>query len=76
MTGEKNIEKKLGVWGIDEVVGNDDKLHASDYYCIDCYKKRKKIPAEAFWPMIDPDIPYAPYCRPCIDRNNMKIIMS
>jgi hypothetical protein len=75
MSGKKNIEKKLGMWGFDKIVGEDGKIHASDYYCVGCYQNKKKTPAEVFWPNIDPDIPSAPYCRPCKEKNVMKILL-
>ncbi|PJE81771.1 hypothetical protein COU58_00395 [Candidatus Pacearchaeota archaeon CG10_big_fil_rev_8_21_14_0_10_32_42] len=74
MTLEK-LEKKLGVWGIDVVVGEDNQIFAKNYYCVSCYKQNKKIPAEVFWPCIDPDIPSAPYCRPCKEKNVMEILL-
>lgn len=45
-------------------------VKASDCKCCICGK-----PAVAFWPCIDPDIPQHPYCRKCLDEQQMKVII-
>ena len=45
-------------------------MKASDCKCCICGKQ-----AVAFWPVIDPDIPSHPYCRKCLDKEKMKMIM-
>lgn len=45
-------------------------VKASDCKCCICGK-----PAVAFWPCIDPDIPSHPYCRKCLDRAKMQLIV-
>jgi len=74
MTNEK-LEKKLGVWGIDKIAHEDNQVFAKDYYCVECYRKDKKVPGEVFWPCIDPDIPSYPYCKPCKDNLQMKLLI-
>ena len=32
-------------------------------------------PAVAFWPAIDPDIESFPYCRKCLDRVQLKLLI-
>ncbi len=44
---------------------------ASDCTCCVCGK-----PAVAFWPNIDPDIPSRPYCRQCLDNEQVKALAS
>lgn len=43
--------------------------HAKDEKCIDCGKQ-----AVVFWPMVDPDIPANPYCRPCVNRAQISLL--
>jgi len=69
------IEKKLGIWGKDQILREDNKFHAEDYYCIKCYDKKKEIPAEIFWPVFDPDIKSFPYCKPCLDKEQLKLMI-
>ncbi|MBS3085041.1 hypothetical protein J4411_03985 [Candidatus Pacearchaeota archaeon] len=76
MAIEKNLEKKLGVWRVDKIVGEDKQAFASDYYCVKCYKENKLVQAEVFWPIIDPDIPAYPYCRPCKNKLCLKLILA
>ena len=45
-------------------------MKASDCKCIICGKQ-----AVAFWPVFDPDIPSHPYCRECLDKAEMKMIL-
>lgn len=45
-------------------------MKASDCKCIECGQQ-----AVAFWPVIDPDIPSHPYCRKCLDKAKMKMIV-
>ena len=44
--------------------------YAKDFKCCNC--KRKAV---CFWPMIDPDIPHHPYCRKCVDKAKMRILI-
>lgn len=48
----------------------DNKVHAKDYKCIICGKQ-----AEVFFPVFDPDIPRKPYCRECVDKEKIKLLM-
>jgi len=32
-------------------------------------------PAVAWWPLIDPDIPQHPYCRKCLEEQQLKAII-
>ncbi|MDP3966243.1 MAG: hypothetical protein Q8Q04_01800 [archaeon] len=76
MTSENEaLEKKLGFWGIDRIVREDNKIYAEDYYCFKCYRESKKVRAEVFWPNIDLDITPVPYCKPCKDELAIKIIL-
>lgn len=43
---------------------------ASECKCIVCGKQ-----AVAFWPLIDPDIPAEPYCRKCLDKAKMEVLI-
>ena len=45
-------------------------MKASDCKCCICGKQ-----AVAFWPLIDPDIPAEPYCRECLDKAKMRVLM-
>lgn len=45
-------------------------MKASECKCIVCGKQ-----AVAFWPLIDPDIPAQPYCRKCLDKAKMKVLI-
>ena len=31
--------------------------------------------AVAFWPVIDPDIPSNPYCRECLDKAKIRLLI-
>lgn len=46
------------------------EMKASDCKCVVCGKQ-----AVAFWPVVDPDIPANPYCRKCLDKAKMEMIM-
>jgi len=46
------------------------KIKASDCKCCECGK-----PAVAFWPIIDPDIPANPYCRECLDKAKLELML-
>ena len=74
MKEKKNLEKKLGLWGVD-VILKDGKVRANDYYCVGCYNLGKEVQAEAFWPEIDPDVQSFPYCRSCLDYQQMKVMI-
>ena len=45
---------------------------ASEYTCC---KPKCKNKAVAFWPVCDPDIPSHPYCRSCLDKAKMKLLI-
>ena len=45
-------------------------MKASECKCVECGK-----PAVAFWPVIDPDIPSNPYCRECLDKAKLRVLM-
>lgn len=45
-------------------------MKASECKCIVCGKQ-----AVVFWPLIDPDIPERPYCRKCLDKAKMEIMI-
>lgn len=45
-------------------------MEAKDCKCVECGKQ-----AVAFWPLIDPDIPAEPYCRECLDKAKMRVLM-
>ena len=45
-------------------------MRASECKCCKCGKQ-----AVAFWPVIDPDIPSHPYCRECLDKEKMELII-
>ena len=38
--------------------------------CVECGQ-----PAVAFWPLIDPDIPTYPYCRKCLDKAKIELLI-
>lgn len=46
-------------------------MKASECKCIVCGKQ-----AVAFWPLIDPDIPERPYCRKCLDKAKMEVLIN
>lgn len=43
--------------------------YAKDEKCDDCGKQ-----AVAFFPMSDPDIPFYPYCRECLDKRKDRLL--
>lgn len=45
-------------------------MKASECKCIECGQK-----AVAFWPCIDPDIPSRPYCRQCLDKVKIEMMV-
>lgn len=45
-------------------------MNASECKCCKCGRQ-----AVAFWPIIDPDIPAHPYCRECLDKEQMELIV-
>ena len=47
-----------------------DNIKAATKKCIVCGKQ-----AVAFWPCIDPDIPSQPYCRECLNKAKMKVLI-
>lgn len=47
-------------------------VHASDFKCCKC----KKVQAVAFWPCIDPDIQSHPYCKKCLDKANIDLMIA
>lgn len=46
-------------------------MKASECKCIVCGQQ-----AVAFWPLIDPDIPAQPYCRKCLDKAKMEVLIN
>jgi len=46
------------------------KIYAKDKKCIEC-----KAPAVAFFPIFDIDIPSYPYCRKCLDKAKLKLLI-
>ncbi len=47
-----------------------EPIKASECKCCVCGK-----PAVAFWPLIDPDIPEHPYCRRCLDKAKIGVLI-
>ena len=45
-------------------------VHASECQCCVCGQA-----AVAYWPVIDPDIPSHPYCRECLDKAKLELMM-
>lgn len=45
--------------------------YAKDFKCCKCKKKQ----ADVWWPYMDVDVPHAPYCRKCVDKMKMEILM-
>ena len=45
-------------------------MKANECKCCVCEKQ-----AVAFWPVCDPDIPSYPYCRECLDKAKMELIL-
>ncbi len=45
-------------------------MKASECKCCVCGKQ-----AVAFWPVCDPDIPSYPYCRECLDKAKMGLMV-
>ena len=45
-------------------------MKANECRCCRCGKQ-----AVAFWPCIDPDIPSHPYCRKCLDKEKLEVLM-
>ena len=63
------LDKKLGAWGKDRIIGEDNKFHAEDYYCFRCFFDGKEIKAEKFWePIMDAGIGMKPYCNNCLEE--------
>ena len=46
------------------------KMKASECKCCECGEQ-----AVAFWPCIDPDIPSRPYCRKCLDKAKVSVLI-
>ena len=46
------------------------KPQLKDEKCCKCGK-----PAVCFWPVIDPDIPSYPYCRKCVEKAKMRVLL-
>ena len=46
-------------------------MKAEECKCCVCGK-----PAVALWPVVDPDIPANPYCRECLDKEKIKMLIS
>lgn len=45
-------------------------MKASECKCCECGEQ-----AVAFWPCIDPDIPSRPYCRKCLDKAKVSVLI-
>ena len=45
-------------------------MNANECKCIECGKQ-----AVAFFPVCDPDIPAFPYCRECLDKVKMDLLI-
>lgn len=45
-------------------------IYAKDCQCCICGRQ-----AVALWPVIDPDIRPYPYCRECLDKEKMKLMI-
>lgn len=45
-------------------------MKATECKCTVCGKQ-----AVAFWPVIDPDIPSYPYCRECLNKEKMSLMI-
>ena len=45
-------------------------IYAKDCQCCVCGRQ-----AVALWPVIDPDIPAFPYCRKCLDKVKMRLLI-
>ena len=48
-----------------------NKVKASDCKCCQCGEQ-----AVAFWPFIDPDIPYHPYCQRCLEEAQISLMVA
>lgn len=51
-------------------MSKEKEVKASDYKCCVCGKQ-----AEVFWPVVDPDIPSHAYCRPCVEKEQHKLLI-
>ena len=51
-------------------IGDTLTMKASECKCCLCGKQ-----AVAFWPIIDPDIPSDAYCRECLDKTKMRMLI-
>jgi hypothetical protein len=51
------------------VGGLNDIVAAATCRCCLCKK-----PAVGFWPVLDLDIPYYPYCQACLDMVRFKLL--
>lgn len=45
-------------------------MKASECKCCVC-----GAPAVVFWPVADPDIPSHPYCRTCVEKQKLKMLI-
>ena len=45
--------------------------YAKDYKCCKCETEQ----AVAFFPICDPDIPSYPYCKKCLDKVKIKLLI-
>jgi len=45
-------------------------MEAKDCKCCVCGRQ-----AVAFWPLMDPDIPSQPFCRECLDKQKIKLLI-
>lgn len=70
--GRSKLENFLKVWGKDKTRG---KVLAKDYYCVRCYEGEKEVQAVVLYPYSELDIPFFPYCRPCVDELKLKAMI-
>lgn len=45
-------------------------IYAKDCKCCKCGKQ-----AVCFWPIVDPDITENPYCRECVEKAKIKVLL-
>ena len=45
--------------------------YAKDYKCCECEIEQ----AVAFFPVCDPDIPSYPYCKKCLNKGKVKLLI-
>ena len=48
-----------------------NKIYAKDFKCCKCGAQ-----AETFWPCIDPDIKSHPFCKKCVQEEQVKVMIA